>query len=445
MKIVITGAEIKDIRFPTSLQLDGSDAMNPDPDYSAAYVILKTDQAGLEGHGLTFTIGRGNEICTAAIEAILPLVIGKRLDSIQEDMAGFWRHVTGDSQLRWLGPEKGVIHLATGAIINAVWDLWAKSESKPLWKLVSDMSPSEFVSCVDFSYIRDVITPEEALQLLESKATTKTARVQQLQKNGFPAYTTSAGWLGYSEEKIRRLCREATSDGWQFIKMKVGANLDNDIHRARIIREEIGPDAKLMMDANQKWDVPSAISNMKKLAQFNPYWIEEPTSPDDVLGHATIRNAIFPIKVATGEHCHNRVMFKQLFQASAIDFCQIDSCRVGGVNENLAILLMAAKFNIPVCPHAGGVGLCEHVQHLAMIDFICISGTMENRIIEYVDHLHEHFEDPVTVKRGCYMPPQKPGYSVEMKSASLRDYLYPTGEVWKSLSLMPKDIGSNVA
>ena len=445
IKTVITGAEIKDIRFPTSLQLDGSDAMNPDPDYSAAYVILKTNQEGLEGHGLTFTIGRGNQICTAAIEAIVPLVIGKRLDSITADMAGFWRHVTGDSQLRWLGPEKGVIHLATGAIVNAVWDLWAKSENKPLWKLVSDMSPSQLVSCVDFTYIRDVITPEEALQLLESKEKTKTQRIRLLQKNGFPAYTTSAGWLGYSEEKIRRLCREAVSDGWEFIKMKVGANLESDIHRARIIREEIGPDAKLMMDANQKWDVPSAISNMRKLAEFNPYWIEEPTSPDDILGHAAIRNAIFPIKVATGEHCHNRVMFKQLMQAGAIDFCQIDSCRVGGVNENLAILLMASKFNIPVCPHAGGVGLSEHVQHLAMIDFICISGTMENRIIEYVDHLHEHFEDPVVIKKGCYMPPQKPGYSIEMKPASLRDYLYPDGEVWTNLSLMRKDVGSKVA
>lgn len=435
MKIIITGADIKDIRFPTSLHLDGSDAMNPDPDYSAAYVILKTNRPTLEGHGLTFTIGRGNEICTAAIKAILPLVIGKDLQSIKADMAGFWRHVTGDSQLRWLGPEKGVIHLATGAIINAVWDLWAKAEGKPLWKLVTEMSPEQFISCVDFSYIADVLTPDEALKILMAKAESKSERTEYLRTHGFPAYTTSAGWLGYSEDKIRTLCRHAIADGWQYIKMKVGSNLDNDIHRAQIIREEIGPHAKLMMDANQKWDVDTAIHNMKILAQFDPYWIEEPTSPDDVLGHHTIRKAIAPVKVATGEHCQNRIMFKQFMQQGAIDFCQIDSCRVGGVNEIFAILLMAAKFNIPVCPHAGGVGLCEYVQHLAMIDFICVSGTLENRILEYVDHLHEHFQDPVKIERGCYMPPQKPGYSIEMKPESLRDYLYPTGSIWKNLSV----------
>jgi L-fuconate dehydratase len=444
MKIFITDAEIKDIRFPTSLQLDGSDAMNPDPDYSAAYVILKTNRKDLQGHGLTFTIGRGNEICAAAIQSILPLVIGKDLDSIKADMAGFWRHVTGDSQLRWLGPEKGVIHLATGAIINAVWDLWAKEERKPLWQLVSDMSPESFIQCVDFSYITDVITPDEALKMLRSKADTKPERIKHLKDHGYPAYTTSAGWLGYSEEKIRRLCREAINNGWRYIKMKVGSNIVNDMQRARIIRDEIGTEVKLMMDANQKWDVKTAIESMKKLSEFDPHWIEEPTSPDDVLGHAAVRKAISPVKVATGEHCQNRIMFKQFLQAGAIDFCQIDSCRVGGVNEILAILLMAAKFGVPVCPHAGGVGLSEHVQHLAMIDFICISGSLENRVIEYVDHLHEHFEDPVIIRRGCYVLPQKPGYSIEMRPDSLRDYLFPSGKIWKDLQ-SDRKVGSRVA
>lgn len=431
MNVVIEKAEVKDIRFPTSRSLDGSDAMNPDPDYSAAYVILKTNKPDLEGHGFTFTIGRGNEICTVAINAILPLVIGKNLSTIISNMGKFWKDITGDSQLRWLGPEKGVIHLATGAIVNAVWDLWAKAAKKPVWKLVADMSAEQLISCIDFTYITDVISPEEALKLVKANESTKQNRIAYLLKNGYPGYTTSPGWLGYSEEKIKRLSKEAVAEGWKHIKMKVGSDIDSDLTRAKIIRDQIGYDIKLMMDANQKWDVKAAIDNMKKLAIFQPYWIEEPTSPDDILGHAAIRKEIHPIKVATGEHCQNRVMFKQLMQAEAIDFCQIDSCRVGGVNENLAILLMAAKFKTPVCPHAGGVGLCELVQHLSMIDFICISGTMEGRVIEYVDHLHEHFIDPVRIRTGCYMPPQMPGYSSQMKNESLVDYSFPDGKIWK--------------
>ena len=431
-KIIITDVLVKDVRFPTSKSLDGSDAMNPDPDYSAAYVILKTDHPDhLEGHGLTFTIGRGNELCAAAIHSLAPLVKGKSLEGFTANMGAFWKMITGDSQLRWLGPEKGVIHLATGAVVNAVWDLYAKVEKKPLWKLLADMTPEELVSCIDFTYITDAIGPQEALELLESKAATKQQRIDNLLANGYPAYTTSAGWLGYSDDKMRRLCREAKVSGFKHMKIKVGSDLKDDMRRAAIIREEIGTDLKLMMDANQKWDVDEAIANMAELKKFDPWWIEEPTSPDDILGHAKIAKAVHPIKVATGEHCQNRVVFKQLMQANAIGICQIDSCRVGGVNEILAILLMAAKFNIPVCPHAGGVGLCEYVQHLSMIDYIAISGSMENRIIEYVDHLHEHFYDPVVIRNGAYMPPSIPGYSITMKEQSLEDYSFPEGVIWQ--------------
>ncbi len=430
-EIIITEVLVKDIRFPTSKTLDGSDAMNPDPDYSAAYVILKTTHSeGLEGHGLTFTIGRGNELCVAAIKSLSYLIIGKSLDSFAADMGAFWKMITGDSQLRWLGPEKGVIHLATGAIVNAVWDLYAKIAGKPLWKLLADMTPVELVNCIDFTYITDAITREEALKMLKKNEPTKQIRISKLLQKGYPAYTTSAGWLGYSDKKMRHLCREAKEAGFRHMKIKVGADLQDDMRRAAIIREEIGTDLKLMMDANQKWDVDEAITNMKELAKFNPWWIEEPTSPDDILGHAKIAKAVAPIKVATGEHCHNRVMFKQLMQAGAIEICQIDSCRVGGVNEILAILLMAAKFEIPVCPHAGGVGLCEYVQHLSMIDFIAISGSTEGRIIEYVDHLHDHFIDPVVIKDGAYMPPTTPGYSITMKEQSLLDYEFPIGIIW---------------
>lgn len=431
MSLIITAIETRDVRFPTSKTLDGSDAMNPDPDYSAAYVIIKTNDPALEGHGLTFTLGRGNELCVAAIESLSYLLKGKPVGQLTSDMAGFWRMVTGDSQLRWLGPEKGVIHMATGAVVNAVWDLYAKVEKKPLWKLLADMTPEQLVGCIDFKYITDAITPQEAVSILKKLESGKQERIDQLLKNGYPAYTTSAGWLGYSEEKIRRLSRQAKAEGWTHMKMKVGANVQEDIKRAGIIREEIGNDLKLMMDANQKWDVNEAIENMKLLAKFNPWWIEEPTSPDDVLGHGAIGKAVSPIKVATGEHCQNRVIFKQFLQSGAIDICQIDSCRVGGVNEILGIMLMAAKFGVPVCPHAGGVGLCEYVQHLSMIDYIAISGSLENRITEYVDHLHEHFMYPVVIKNGNYMPPMDPGYSITMKKESIADFTYPSGKEWK--------------
>jgi len=432
MPVKILEVVASDIRFPTSKTLDGSDAMNPDPDYSAAYVILKTDHPdGIEGHGLTFTIGRGNELCVQAINSLSYLIRGKTLESFINDMAGFWKMITGDSQLRWLGPEKGVIHLATGAIVNAVWDLYAKVEKKPLWKLISDMSPEQLISCIDFTYITDAITKDEAFEILKKNHKSKKERIEYLLENGYPAYTTSAGWLGYSDEKIRQLCKEAKKAGWKMLKMKVGSDLKDDMRRASIIREEIGDDLKLMMDANQKWDVNEAIKNVKEFARFGPWWIEEPTSPDDILGHKAIAEAIKPIKVATGEHCQNRVIFKQLITSGAIDICQIDSCRIGGVNEILAVLLMAAKYKIPVCPHAGGVGLCEYVQHLSIIDYICISASLENRVIEYVDHLHEHFIDPVIIKNSAYVPPNMPGYSIEMKQKSLIKYSFPDGEVWR--------------
>lgn len=431
MTITITELSVKDIRFPTSYELAGSDAMNLDPDYSAAYVILKTNHSDLTGHGLTFTIGRGNELCVAAILALKPFIMNKTLESITQDMGAWWHEITGDSQLRWVGPDKGVIHLATAALVNAVWDLWAKSVKKPLWRLIADMTPEQLVSCIDFKYITDAMTPYEALTLLEKNASTKEQRIEFILKHGYPAYSTSAGWLGYSDEKMKKLCRELIAEGWTHLKLKVGANLADDIRRCQIVREIVGPDFKLMIDANQKWDVAEAIHWMKQLAPFNPWWIEEPTSPDDVLGHAAIRKAIYPIKVATGEHCQNRILFKQFFQANAIDFCQIDSCRLGGVNEILAVLLMAAKFNIPVCPHAGGVGLCEYVQHLSMVDYICISASLQNRVLEYVDHLHEHFLYPVQMQKGCYMPPKDAGYSITMKPQSLIDYEFPTGKIWE--------------
>jgi L-fuconate dehydratase len=429
MPVTVTDVVARDIRFPTSENLHGSDAMNPAPDYSAAYVVLKTDSPnGLEGHGLTFTIGRGNELCVAAIEALAPLVLGRTLESFAEDMGAFWRHINGDSQLRWLGPEKGVIHLATAAVVNAVWDLYAKSAGKPLWKLLSDMSPEELVRCVPFRYITDAITPEEALEILRRNEPTKPEREQEMLARGFPAYTTSAGWLGYSDEKIRGLSREAVAQGWAHVKIKVGRDVEDDARRARIIRQEIGPDRKLMMDANQVWDVDEAIANMGRLAEFDPWWIEEPTSPDDVLGHARIARAVTPIGVATGEHGMNRVLFKQLMQADAVSFCQIDACRLGGVNEVLAVLLLAAKFGVPVCPHAGGVGLSEYVQHLSILDYVAVGASLEDRVLEYVDHLHEHFLDPVRVENGRYMPPERPGYSIEMRPGSLDEFEYPMGK-----------------
>ncbi len=419
----ITRLTTHDLRFPTSQTLDGSDAMNPDPDYSAAYVVLETDHpAGLAGHGMTFTIGRGNELCVAGIESLAPLIVGQTLESFTENLGRFWRRITGDSQLRWVGPEKGVIHLAAAAVVNAVWDLYAKVERKPLWQLICEMTPEEIVRCIDFRYLTDVLTPDEALQILKRLELTRHERIAHLEREGFPAYTTSAGWLGYSDEKLRQLCRENLALGWSVFKIKVGRDLEDDVRRCRIIREEIGWDKRLMVDANQVWDVDQAIEWMKHLAQFKPWFIEEPTSPDDILGHQAIAQAVAPIQVATGEMCANRVMFKQFLQSGAIGICQIDSCRVGGVNEVLAILLLAAKFGVPVCPHAGGVGLCEYVQHLAMIDYVCVSGSIENRICEYSAHLHEHFLDPVVMKNGRYLPPTAPGYSITMKPASIAQY-----------------------
>ena len=420
----IRAMQVLDVRFPTSKTLDGSDAMNLAPDYSAAYVVLETDQPGLEGHGLTFTIGRGNEVCCAAIEAMRHLVVGRELEWITEDMGRFWRHVTSDHQLRWIGPDKGAIHLATAAIVNAAWDLWAKAAGKPVWRLVAEMSPQELVRCIDFRYITDCITPEEALVLLTERAQGKAERVETLLREGYRCYTTSAGWLGYGDEKLRRLCRDAVDAGFDHVKLKVGGSIEDDIRRLRIAREVIGPQRQLMIDANQVWEVGQAIDWVRELAFAKPWFIEEPTSPDDIEGHRKIREGVSPVKVATGEMCQNRIMFKQFIMRGAIDVVQIDSCRLGGVNEILAVMLMAAKYNLPVCPHAGGVGLCEYVQHLSMIDYVCIAGTREGRVVEYVDHLHEHFVEPCVVRNAAYMPPTAPGFSIEMKPATLQDYLF---------------------
>jgi L-fuconate dehydratase len=432
----ITGLDVRDIRFPTSLDKDGSDAMNPDPDYSAAYVVLTTDRPdGITGHGLTFTIGRGTEVVVAAVEALRPLVVGQDVEAFTRTPGAFWKHLTGDSQLRWLGPEKGVIHLATAAVVNALWDLWAKIERKPLWKLLSDMTPAQIVEMVDWRYMTDALTPAFALNMLEKLEPTRAARESAIRLSGYPAYTTSAGWLGYDDEKIRRLCREGLAAGWTSFKVKVGADLADDRRRCAIIREEIGETRSMMIDANQRWDVAQAISWVKALAPYRPLWIEEPTSPDDILGHAAIAKAVAPlgIGVATGEHCQNRVMFKQLLQSKAISFCQIDSCRLGGVNEVVAVLLLAAKFGVPVCPHAGGVGLCEYVQHESIFDFICVSGSHEGRMIEFVDHLHGHFVDPCVIRKGRYQVPLAPGTSITMKEGSLEANTYPTGKVWKKM------------
>ena len=424
---------VVDVRFPTSRTLDGSDAMHTHPDYSAAYVILHTDAGpGMTGHGLTFTNGRGTEVCVAAVRALAPHVVGRTLEGITGDFRAFWRSLVSDDQLRWLGPEKGVMHLAAAAIVNAVWDLWAKTTGRPLWKLLTDLSPEDVVSTIDFRYIEDALSPDEAIDLLRGTVEGRAERADELMASGYPAYTTSAGWLGYDDEKVERLVRGALADGFRHIKMKVGQSTRADVRRAAAIREALGAEGVLMMDANQVWGVDEAIAAMDQLAQFDPWWIEEPTSPDDVLGHARIRKAVSPIAVATGEHVQNRVLFKQLFQAEAIDICQIDACRVGGVNEVLAILLMAAKFGVPVCPHAGGLGLCEHVQHLAVFDYVAVSKKLDGRVVEWVDHLHEHFVHPAKVVDGRYVVPTDPGYSIEMLPASLAAHAYPEGPVWSA-------------
>ena len=427
----ITEVRVRDIRFPTSLDMDGSDALNLG-DYSATYVTLHTD-SGLTGDGLTFTNGRGNEIVVAAVHALKHHVTGRRLSEITTNLRGFYRDLTLDKQLRWLGPEKGILHMATGALINAVWDLWAKRDGKPMWRHLADLTPEEIVGAIDFSYITDVLTPDEALQMLRAKERGKEARAAEMLRDGFPAYTTSTGWLGYSDDKVRRLCCDAIAEGWTAFKMKVGLSLEDNVRRAALMREEIGPDRLLMMDANQCWDVGEAIAQMKALARFDPWWIEEPTSPDDVLGHAAIQRAIDPIRIATGEVVQNRVIFKQMLQAKAIRFLQVDSCRMGGVNEVLAVLLMAAKFGVPVCPHAGGVGLCEYVQHLSIFDYIAVSGSLEDRVCEYVDHLHEHFVDPCVIRNARYVAPSRAGYSITMKPESLDAFEFPAGRVWRTL------------
>lgn len=426
-------ARVLDVRFPTSRARIGSDAVNRDPDYSAAYCILETD-AGLEGHGLTFTLGRGNELCAAALRYLAQQAVGRTLSSITGDLCAFSRLLTDDSQFRWLGPEKGVIHMAAGGLINAVWDLYAKAERKPLWRLLAEMPPEQLVSAIDFRYIDDALTREQALDILTRSQVSMPERLQRLEAEGYPAYTTSAGWFGFSDQQVRQLCREALAEGWTHFKLKVGGEPADDLRRALLMREEIGWQNKLMVDANQKWGVDQAIVRTRMLAPANPYWMEEPTNPDDILGHARIRREVKPVRIATGEHCHNRVMFKQLFQAEAIDVCQIDATRVAGVNENLAVLLMAAKFGVPVCPHAGGVGLCEYVQHLSFFDYLRVSCSMEDRVIEFVDHLHEHFLDPVRMVRGRYQLPLRPGYSIEMKPESLAAYNFDGGSAWKELA-----------
>lgn len=429
---IITALETYDIRFPTSLQHDGSDAMNVDPDYSAAYVILRTDDAGgLCGHGFVFTIGRGNDVQSSACAALRYLVVGRSVSEIVADLGAFARSLTNDSQLRWLGPEKGVMHMAIGAIVNAAWDMAARQARKPVWRLIADMTPEQIVSQIDFRYISDALAPEEALAILRVAAAGKTERIADLQSRGYPAYTTSPGWLGYSDEKLDLLARRAVQAGFRTIKLKVGLNLEDDIRRCRIARQAIGANIGLAIDANQRWDVQAAIRWLKHLEPYRISWVEEPTSPDDILGHSTIRQGIAPIPISTGEHTQNRVIFKQLFQLGAVDLIQIDAARVGGVNENLAILLMAAKFGVRVFPHAGGVGLCELVQHLAMADYVAISGFMNDRAIEFVDHLHEHFVDPVVIASGRYMAPTSPGFSAEMKGQSLEQYQFPNGAIWK--------------
>jgi L-fuconate dehydratase len=427
----ISGVRVIDLRFPTSRESIGSDAVNKDPDYSAAYCILETNH-GLRGFGLTFTLGRGTELCCEALRYLSRSVIGRTLSSITDDFCAFSRELTGDTQFRWLGPEKGVIHLATAALINAVWDLYARVEGKPLWKLLADMEPECIASIVDFHYISDALRRDEAIALLRDRRRDQATRLEHLGSEGIPAYTTSVGWIGFSDEKIVRLCDEALAEGWTHFKLKVGGDPADDHRRAGLVRSKIGLSNRLMMDANQKWDVDEAIQRTRDLQQFDPWWMEEPTSPDDVLGHARIRREVPGVRIATGEHCQNRVMFKQFMQAQAIDVCQIDSCRLAGVNENIAVILLAAKFGIPVCPHAGGVGLCEYVQHLAAFDYLCVSGTLENRVVEFVDHLHEHFVDPVRIRRGHYLLPTRPGYSIEIYPETLRDYSYPDGRVWRS-------------
>lgn len=419
----ITGFETADVRFPTSQTLAGSDATNPDPDYSAAYVTLYTD-GGVSGHGYTFTIGRGNELCVAAIEVLAPKIVGEELTDAVSDLARLPMMLTSDSQIRWVGPEKGVVHMATAAVVNALWDLWSRIEGKPLWKFLADMTPEQIVSVIDWSYMADAMTPDAAIELLESRRPGLAERETLLLAEGHPAYTTEPGWLGYSDEKMVHLLEESLERNFRQVKMKVGHDVDQDRHRLELARRVIGPDVGLAVDANQAWDVPRAIEWIRTFEHLDLAWVEEPTSPDDVLGHAAIVRAVSPTPIATGEMCHNRVMFKQFLAAGAMDVCQLDACRVGGVNENLAIILMAAQAGVPVIPHAGGCGLSEAVQHLAMFDFVALGQEVGfgGRLIEWADHLHEHFVTPAAIENGSYVTPTAPGASTEMLATSISEY-----------------------
>lgn len=437
----ITDVEITDVRFPTSRTADGSDAMNADADYSAVYVVLRTDGTDttgepLAGHGLTFTIGRGTDVVALAARHQAERLVGRDVDDVVGDLGGTYRDLTADSQLRWLGPEKGVVHLSLAAVLNAAWDLAGRRAGKPVWRLLADMTPEQLVDVADLRYLSDALTRDEALEILRAAEPGKAERIAHLERRGYPAYTTSAGWLGYDDAKLRRLTREAVDAGYRHVKLKVGARIEDDVRRLGIAREELGPDLTLMIDANQVWDVPEAIEWVRALQRFDPLWIEEPTSPDDVLGHAAVREAVAPVRVATGEHCHNRVMFKQLFQAGATDYCQLDTGRLASINEIVAVLLLAAKFGVPVCPHAGGVGLCEMVQHVSVLDYVAVSGSLDGRITEFVDHLHEHFTDPCLVKDAgegvSYVVPTAPGYSTQMRPESVAEFRFPGGAAWTS-------------
>jgi L-fuconate dehydratase len=433
----ITGLELHDVRFPTSRTLAGSDAMNPAPDYSAAYVVVRTSEPGLAGHGFAFTIGRGNEVQLAAIRVLEPFLAGRDLDEVLGEPGGpsrlgdLYRRLVTDSPLHWLGPACGVMHMATGAVLNACWDLAARRARQPLWLLLSSMTPAQLVDQIDFRYLADALSVEDAMGILEAAAPGREQRTAELISSGYPAYSTAPGWLGYSDQQMAALCAEAVAEGFTQVKLKVGASLEDDKRRCAIARETIGDDIDMAIDANQVWDVPTAIGWVRELAPFRPAWIEEPTAPDDILGTATIRAAVAPVRVATGEHVSNRVLFKQLLQAGGIDVMQIDACRVAGVNENIANLLLAAKFGVPVCPHAGGVGLCEAVQHLSMFDYVAVSASMDGRRIEWVNDLHAPFADPAVVVAGRYRAPRAPGASTEILAGSLAEYAYPAGPAWR--------------
>jgi len=430
MAIKIISASVSDVRFPTSRMLDGSDAMNQDPDYSAAYLEFSTDDPQLSGHSLVFTIGRGNDIQIGAIKALTGKIVGLTVENAFAQIGKISRELSSDSQLRWLGPDVGVFHMGAGAVLNALWDLFAKWRKVPLWKLLADMSPEEIVGAIDFRYISDALTPEEALSILKKAEGAKAKNEELLLKEGLQAYTTTPGWLGYTDEKMLSLTQAAVNDGFKLIKYKCGLSLDDDKRRLKKVRELVGPNFDIAIDANQVWDVDQAIKWVNQLKEFNLRWIEEPTHPEDVVGHARIAKEIAPTPVATGEMANNRMIFKQLLQLNAISVMQIDATRVAGVNENLANILMAAKYGIPVCPHAGGVGLCEMVQHLAMFDAVAVTGSHTKRVVEFVDHLHQHFKTPVKVVNGHYMAPTDTGSGAEMLQSSITEFLFPNGTYW---------------